>query len=354
MTSTQKPFPHLNLINTTAALVLITLIVYILYVGKSLLLPLIIALVIWYIIIQFTVLFHKIRIGRFRLPNSISLTLSILLAGATIYIFIMLLTSSIGNIISETPQYQAKLKTIFNYFNQLTANRLDITKLFGKIDLSSMFSAMAVVLSNVLGSFTLVLIYLLFLLLEAKTFNSKLKVICKNKTQYEKVDTILQRIHNDINTFLKAKLLINAVAGIASYITLLFFHVHYAEFWGMVIFLFHFIPFIGPIVSVIFVMIAVSVQISSLIPFLILAAILIAIQLVVGNVLEPKMMGNRLNLSPIVILISLAFWGYVWGIIGMFLSVPLMVIINIIFAHFPQTNAIAVILSSDHKALEFE
>jgi len=347
MISTNKSEGSFRLINTTAGLILITLIVFILHIGKNLILPLIIALVIWYIILQFTGLFHKIKIGRRRLPYAICLFIAIIVAAAIFYVFILLITSSIGNIISEAPRYQSKLQLILSYLNRWTKNRFDAMQLLGKLDLSTFFSKLAIVISNILSSFTLILIYLLFLLLEANTFDNKLKGMCKTPAQYHRVNNIIGRIHTDINTFLKAKTLINLIAGVASYITLLFFHVDYAEFWGVLIFLLHFIPFIGPIIAVIFVMLAVSIQITSLLLFIILGTILIVIQFAVGNILEPKMMGDRLNLSPIVILISLAFWGYIWGIIGMFLCVPTMVILTIIFANFPQTRAIAVMLSAN-------
>jgi len=74
---------------------------------------------------------------------------------------------------------------------------------------------------------------------------------------------------------------------------------------------------------------------------------LAAVQIAIGNILEPRMMGNSLNLSAIVVLLSLAIWGSIWGIAGMFLSVPITVLLMIIFSNVPQTRAIAILLSSD-------
>ncbi len=82
-----------------------------------------------------------------------------------------------------------------------------------------------------------------------------------------------------------------------------------------------------------------------------LALLLITLQFVMGNVLEPKFLGNKLNLSPLVILLSLTFCGYIWGVIGMFLSIPLMVMVNIICSHFDETQWIHVILSQKGKLL---
>lgn len=341
-----KTAPSSRLLTATATLGLITLIVFILYIGKSLLLPLVIALVIWYVILQFTHFFHQFKIGNHKLPFSLSLVISIIISAAFFYFFILLITSSIGNIINEAPLYQSKLKLMMSYINDWTGGRFNALQLLGKLNLTTIFSKFAIIISNMLSNFTLILIYLLFLLLEANTFDEKLKGICKTDSQYDRINNIFNHIRLDINTFLKAKILLNFIAGIASYFTLLSFHIDYPEFWGVLIFLLHFIPFIGPIIAVIIVMLAVSIQVESLLLFTLLGTILIVIQFIVGNLLEPKMMGNRLNVSPMVILISLAFWGSIWGVVGMFLCVPMMVILTIVLAHFSQTRPVAVMLSA--------
>ena len=142
----------------------------------------------------------------------------------------------------------------------------------------------------------------------------------------------------------------NGLAGVASYVCLLGLHINYAEFWGVFVFLLNFIPFIGPILAVILVLLAASIQIDTMLSFSVLGVILILIQFIVGNLLEPKLMGNKIDLSPLVILLSLAFWGYIWGTIGMFLCIPIMVIIAIILANFNQTQSIAIALSAKGKS----
>lgn len=351
---TEADNSSLRLINTATTLGLITLIIYILHIGRNLILPFIIALVIWYIIIQFATMFQLIRIRSFRLPYWICLLLSIIISAAILYLFFWLLTSSVANIISEAPKYQAKLQTILDYLNQFTYHRFDVKKIITDLNITQVLSKFAYFLTDVLSNFTLIVIYLLFLLLEYKTFDKKLEAICGSKSKYHTVDNIMQRIHTDINTFLKTKTMLNAIAGVASYICLLFFHVEYAEFWGVFIFLLHYIPYIGPIIAIIFVLLAATIQIDSLLVFILLGVFLVTIQFLVGNIFEPKLMGNQLNLSPIVILLSLAFWGYIWGITGMFLCVPAMVIIAIIFDNFDSTRPIAIAMSASGRGIKYD
>jgi len=93
------------------------------------------------------------------------------------------------------------------------------------------------------------------------------------------------------------------------------------------------------------------VQFPTLGPFIVTISVLTAVQFCIGSLLEPRLMGNRLNLSPIVILLSLGLWGSVWGIPGMFLCVPITVIIMIICSYFPTTRPLAILLSGNGKVV---
>ena len=334
-------------LNFSVSFLVISLLVYVLYVGKHLLIPLVIALVFWYIIVRLTELYQRIAIGQHHLPYGFALTCAILSTGIVLYLFSLLLTHSISNIIQEAPTYEKKLQDVLNFLDRITDSRIKIDELVSQINVTNLFSKLALILSNIASNFILILIYLLFLLLEHQSFKKKLTKMCNTEAQLSHTNKIINKIISDINGYLRVKVSINAIAGVLSYILLLAFGIDYAEFWGVLIFLLHFIPFIGPIVAIVFVLLAVSIQITSLLSFIFLAAILTAIQFAIGNFLEPKWMGTRLNLSPIVILLSLAFWGAIWGIIGMFLCVPIMVVISIILSKFPKTRPVAIMLSAE-------
>ena len=117
-------------------------------------------------------------------------------------------------------------------------------------------------------------------------------------------------------------------------------------FWALLIFLLNYIPTIGSIIAVGLILLVVSIEFSSLYVFISFSVILIAVQFVMGNIIEPKFTGSGLNLSPMVILLSLAFWGSLLGIIGMFLCVPLMTIANIILMSFEKTRPAAILFSA--------
>jgi AI-2 transport protein TqsA len=123
--------------------------------------------------------------------------------------------------------------------------------------------------------------------------------------------------------------------------------VEFALVWGMLTFLLNFIPTIGSFVAVLLPLGVAFFQFSDhLIMLFWLALILIAIQFTIGNLVDPRVVGKSLNLSPLVVLFSLIFWGWLWGIIGMFLAVPLAVIAKIIFENIDSLRFLSVLMSA--------
>ena len=120
-------------------------------------------------------------------------------------------------------------------------------------------------------------------------------------------------------------------------------------FWAFLIFLLNFIPTIGSLIATTFPAVFALLQFGEF-SYLVMVLVFVGlIQVAVGNVLEPKLMGNSLNISPLVAILSLTFWGAIWGVTGMFLSVPITVILVIIFSHFESTRPVAIMLSEKGK-----
>ena len=120
-------------------------------------------------------------------------------------------------------------------------------------------------------------------------------------------------------------------------------------FWAFLIFILNFIPTIGSLVATLFPAIFCLLQFGEFTQGIQVLIFVGSTQLVVGNLLEPRLMGNTLNISPLVVIISLSFWGAIWGITGMLLSVPIAVIMVIVFSQFEQTKSIAIMLSKRGK-----
>ena len=141
----------------------------------------------------------------------------------------------------------------------------------------------------------------------------------------------------------------SSLTGVLSYIFLRIVDVDFAGVWGLLIFLLNFIPTVGSIIATIFPAMIALAQSDGYTLFLLVLAGIGILQVCIGNIIEPRLMGNSFNLSPIVILLNLGLWQYIWGIPGMFLCVPFLIILTIILSHFPKTRPIAIILSSDGR-----
>lgn len=337
----------------TATAVFVVLVFYLLIVGEALLLPLIIAIALWYLINTLAATFAKIKLGNLRIPGPVCLAASILTFVAVIWWLVNFLSGRVGDVMQVIPQYQINLTTRLEnlpFVDLLAYQERGLMQSVGEwIDLPAYATSVAASFAGIVANSGLILIYILFLFLEQGNFKHKITALFGASNQEADVNKILERVRNDIQKYISIKMFTSSLTGFLSYVFLKMVGVDFAGVWGLIIFLLNFIPTVGSIIATIFpAMIALAQSDGYTLFFLVLAGIT-ALQIMIGNIMEPRLMGNSFNLSPIVILLNLGLWGYIWGITGMFLCVPFLIIITIILSHFPQTRPIAIILSSDGR-----
>lgn len=343
----KKDTLHIGILNFTATLIATFLVVYILVIGRSILVPLVAAVVIWYLMIRLASVFRHLPFTKIVFPDFLALIFAIIATGLILFLFVELLSNSINGIIAQAPLYQEAIKKILVVISGWTGSNIEFGNLLHGINFTNLFSNLALTLTNIASSLGIIIIYVLLLLFEYKTFDRKLEAVSGTKERFRKSSAVFDQISTEINSYMKIKAGLSLIAAVLSYIALYSFGISYPQFWAILIFLLYFIPTIGAIIATIITLIAISIHFNSLSGFIILASILIAIQFVVGNIIEPKWMGKNLNLSPLIILLALAFWGTIWGITGMFLCVPLMSILNIILAKFEKTRFLAILFAAD-------
>ena len=137
------------------------------------------------------------------------------------------------------------------------------------------------------------------------------------------------------------------ITAVISYFIMLAIGVDFPVLWAFIIFILNYIPYIGSLVASLLPSIFAIFQFAEFLPFLYVFLTVEFVQIVVGNYVEPKLMGRTLNLSPLVVIIALSFWGSIWGILGMILSVPIVSVIIIICAQFPSTRSIAIMMTEN-------
>lgn len=166
----------------------------------------------------------------------------------------------------------------------------------------------------------------------------ELEIEKTKKEREEKLRKTFKDITEQVQKYITTKFFISLLTGLFIGLVLWIFGVDYVIVWIVLSVLLNFIPNIGSVIAVILASLMTLVQFESFGYAMLVAAILILIQNLMGNVLEPKIFGDRLGLNPIVILLSLLVWGYLWGIVGMFLSVPLTAIVKIVISNSGSKN----------------
>jgi len=337
--------------NSSLGFIVLFLFVYFLSVAKDLLLPLVIAIVLWYLINALAKRYARIKISHFGLPSFVCYILAIMTLGTGIWGVSELISRNMAEVVQAAPAYQQNLEEITQkLLATLKLNgEAEIATLNDYVNVGSIISAIAKSFTGIAGKTIIVFVYVSFLLLEQRTFNQKISAMISDEKREIKIRSILKSIESKIQLYIWVKTLMSALTGGLSFIVMRWVGVDFAEFWALIIFFLNFIPTIGSLLGIIFPALLTLIQFDTYYPFVVVSMGLSAVQMGVGNFLDPRMMGETLNLSPLVILLSLAVWGTIWGIPGMFLSIPIMVIVTIMLAQFDTTRPIAVLLSKDGK-----
>jgi len=343
----------MKVLNYTATAVLVVLIFYLLIVGEALLLPLVIAVALWYLINTLARAFSKLTLGNFQFPMSVCLGASILTFILLLMALINFLSGRVQAVVDVAPVYQQNLVERFQnipFVDYSQFEEQNILQLLTEwIDIPSYATSVAASFAGILANGGLILIYMGFLFIEQKHFPDKIALLVANKEREEDVNQIIDRIRDDIQKYIGIKVFTSALTGSLSYIFLRVVDVDFAGVWGLLIFLLNFIPTVGSIVATIFPAMIALAQSDGYTLFLLVLLGIGSFQIFIGNIIEPRLMGSRFNLSPIVILLNLALWGYIWGIPGMFLCVPFLIIVTIVLSYFPQTRPVAIMLSSSGR-----
>lgn len=346
----------MKILNYAAAFIIIALIMAFLVVGRTLLVPLALAVLFWLLIDGLAGLYGRASFVGGGMPRWLALTAAgLTVLGITALVF-MMVGQNVAAVAEAAPEYQRKFEGLIERiapifgFDQVPR----LSELLKRFNIAPMIGLLAGTLAGLMGNVGLVLVYLLFLFVEQAAFEAKIKALFPNPDRRQRIRRILREINEDVRKYMRLKTAMSGATGLCSYVVLSLVGVDYAAFWAFIIFLLNFIPTIGSILGIMFPALLTLVQFETIGPFLIVSIGLTGIQLIIDNVIEPRLMGGALNLSSLGVILSLAMWGSIWGIVGMFLSVPIMVIMMIIFANFQQTRGIAVLLSADGNIKEIQ
>jgi len=199
---------------------------------------------------------------------------------------------------------------------------------------------------------SLVVLYVLFLLVDERFYDAKLRALVPDDVRRAEIRAGLAHISSETRAYLWIMTVISLGVALATYATCSAVGLQGAGFWGFVAFVLNFVPTLGSITAVVLPSVYGLLTLGDPAAVLALIGVLSGVQFVAGEVVLPRLMGDRLNLSSVVILLSLVAWGTIWGPAGMFLAIPITVILTIICARFRATRPIAIVLSRDGRVPE--
>jgi len=284
------------------------------------------------------------------IPKGIALVIVILSFLIFISLIGILIGASVNDFTSKLPLYEQKLQNqTQSLIMWLTENKFiepdfELSKAFNPASVLKVVGDTFNQVGNLFANGFLILLTVVFMMLEITSLPLKLKKILSNPE-----DSILkvQSVTQNINKYIAIKIWISLGTGLLVYFLLLIIGVDYPLLWAVLAFVLNFIPTIGSIIALIPPVLLTIIQLGFVEALVVLIGYLV-INTIMGNILEPKFMGKGLGLSTLVVFLSLIFWGFILGPIGMLLSVPLTITIKIALESSEETRWLAVLLGNEN------
>jgi AI-2 transport protein TqsA len=334
-----------------AALVIIAfaVVLFLLVQARFLLISLATAIILFSLMSDAISAIGRLRLGPLRIPAWLASVAALVLVSGVLLTLSAVVLSQVNTVLLTTLSYadqsQRAIAELFGFMGEDVETAVLAT--MRSIDISAYLRTIAGQAGSLLAATVLVILFVGFLFVERIWFPLKLEALAGDAENAARVQRIIGTIIHRVNRYLLVKTAVSAVTGLMVWGVAVIAGLELAVALGVITFILNYIPNIGSIVATILVALVAYVQIGELGPALAVFAGVGIIQFVNGNIIDPMLMGRALQLSSFGIIISLAFWSAIWGVPGMFLSVPIMVGIMIICAEIPSLRTVAILLSRD-------
>ena len=338
----------LNRIRTTNILLLVivvSLIFYLLKILSFIFIPLIFSM---FIASLFLPLMRWLT--KYKVPRFLGIVVILLLIVGSLVGIVELIQLSIQQILTSDSQFSDKaemklydgaryLKDNFGITFQKEQNL--ISQFFEKDNLGSLVSYLRKLLTTILMTMFFVVLWLAESINIHKLLN---KTLLKKK--HASIKTFI-KIENNLNTFIKVKCLVSFLTGIGTGLACFYFDISFPIFWGLFAFIINFIQMVGSFITVMLLSIIAFVELSATGTLLFFIITISGVQVLFGAILEPIFMGKSFSINAIAVLVMLMFWGFLWGIPGLIMAIPITVFLKIILEQFSGTEVITSLLSGN-------
>ncbi len=283
-----------------------------------------------------------------KVPTSLAVLLTVLADMLVLVGLGFLIAGSFQGFTEAAPRYLARLTALARALIQWV-NSFGIGEISSEAVTSMLNTGMVLdILNNavrgaaaVLSNFVLIFLTITFILLEAAGFPLKLE---RARGHLSQSSDRFDKIKKDVQQYLVVKTLVSLITGLLVGISLGLIGLDFPVLWGLLAFMLNYVPNLGSIIAAVPPVLLAIIQFGSAGPAIAVAVVFVIVNMVLGNIVEPNLMGRRLGMSTLVVFLSLVFWGWVWGPVGMLLSVPLTMIVKIMLENTRDLRWIAVLL----------
>ncbi len=322
----------------------------VLKISVSFTLPLVVAILLSFVFYPFCK-----KLNSFHIPWIICICMVLFLAFVLLFLIGNLLGSSIMTIISTYPKYESRFTALYKLFCETLNIEFDensslIANLRNSLNVRTILQNVASLSGQLvsIAKVTLVIaLFIIFFLIELKTLHSKVDSAFPERKVQSKIIVIATKIIKEVTHYISIKFLISLITGFLVFLMTFVINMDFPIIWGFIAFVLNFIPNFGSIISWAITTLFALLQFWPHWGFVIYIGIgVLAVNMILGNFVEPRWEGSDLGLSPFVILVNLSFWGWMWGFVGMILSVPMTVIIKIICENVSLLHPVATLLGN--------
>lgn len=352
MVETSKELRWIRILLTIIAL---PVVVIILKTLKDIFIPLIFAIFLTFVFAPLTSYLKKQHV-----PLWLIILITLVIIAVVFSIIIMILYAASNSLVSGLPKYEARFqRLVVDGADMLESfsTKMDVaSKNFPLLDLNTLLSGSSFSITNtikntmsslmaVVWNLFLILIFMIFMLFEADKFEPRFKKAMSLESR-DKTMGSFKTIQKQIQNYLTVKSLISFVTALIGMGLMVIYGVDFVLVGGIMLFSLNFIPNIGSVIASGIPILILYLQYGFCYQLVLFSILIVATQMFFGNILEPKLQGAKLDLAPIVVLVSLIFWGWLWGFVGLLICVPLTSAINIILKQVDPDNMFSALISS--------
>ena len=335
------------------AVIFIALVLFlsIMKIASSVVIPLAIAFFVFMLVSPLNT-----RLGSLHFPKILSIAIILILTTLFCLLFVYIIIAMINVLIAELPSYitkvnqfdlyiSAEIRSFFHIAEEDFPSIIKVLNIDWAQQVKSLLTSLSSASASIVGDVAMVIVYLLFLLMEEATLFPKINAAFPSSRN--EAGELMKAISRQTSRYLSVKILISLATGACFYLIAVLSKMDFPLVWGVLAFLLNFIPTIGSIVVTVLGVFMAAIQFMPHWGQVALVFLgFLATEMILGNIIDPKMQGVQLNMSPFAILIMLAVWGYIWGIAGMFLAVPITCVIQVICAYVPSLKPLSILLGT--------